>query len=102
MTVDEARQQLLQRRNAIDALDERILELLNQRAEIASTIGDIKKSAQLPVVEASREQQVIANMSASNQGPLDSAAVERIFERIMLEMRRVQQLRMEAAETPGA
>ena len=41
-----------------------------------------------------REEQVFANITGSNRGPLTEAAVRRIFERIIDEMRTIQRLRM--------
>lgn len=78
-------------RGRIDALDEQILALLNQRAAIASEIGKTKAAAGLPIVELSRERTVIEGMVKRSSGPLEPGAVERIYAAVMLEMRRLQQ-----------
>jgi chorismate mutase len=82
-------------RDRIDAVDLRILELLNERTSIAEEIGRIKKEAQLPIYEPKREDQVFRNVTSNNRGPLPDDAVRRVFERIIDEMRRVQKNRME-------
>jgi chorismate mutase-like protein len=82
-------------RREIDAVDVRILELLNQRTRVVEEIGRIKRSLAMPIYEPRREDQVFRNVTDNNQGPLPADAVKRIFERIIDEMRRVQQLRME-------
>ena len=82
-------------RREIDAVDVRILELLNQRTRVVEEIGRIKRSLAMPIYEPRREDQVFRNVTENNQGPLPADAVKRIFERIIDEMRRVQQLRME-------
>lgn len=101
MTVDEARAVLAGFREEIDAIDARILELLNQRATIAEKIGDTKEAAGLPVIEPAREQQVIERAAARNGGPLTAEAVKGIYERIMLEMRHIQFVRMEKKKGSG-
>jgi chorismate mutase len=95
MTRDEARHKLEEFRVAIDDLDRRIVELLNERTRVVEDIGRVKRSAQLPVYEPKREDQVFDNISqASGDGPLTKEAVRRIYERIIDEMRMVQRVRM--------
>lgn len=93
MTEAEARAELGKYRGRIDELDGQILALLNQRAKIAEEIGDVKRSAGLPVVELSRETAVVDNMVARNSGPLTNLSVAVIYRAIMLEMRRIQETR---------
>jgi chorismate mutase len=81
-------------REEIDGLDRRLVALLNERTAIVERIGEAKKQAQLPVYEPKREDVVYANIAASNTGPLTNDALQRIFERIMDEMRKVQRERM--------
>lgn len=95
MTRDEARNKLEEFRVAIDDLDRRIVELLNERTRVVEDIGRVKRSAQLPIYEPKREDQVFDNISqASGDGPLTKEAVRRIYERIIDEMRMVQRVRM--------
>lgn len=98
MTVDEARQKLAEFRVRIDAVDRQIVELLNERTRVVENIGRVKREAQLPIYEPRREEQVFANITESNQGPISQDAVKRIFERIIDEMRGIQRLRMLAAD----
>jgi len=93
MTEAEARAELGKYRGRIDELDGQILALLNQRAKIAEEIGDVKRSAGVPVVELSRETAVVDNMVARNGGPLTNLSVAVIYRAIMLEMRRIQETR---------
>jgi chorismate mutase len=85
---------LAQCRERIDNVDLRILQLLNERTLIVENVGRIKKEAALPIYEPRREDQVFHNVTANNPGPLPNAAVRRIFERIIDEMRKVQKDRM--------
>jgi chorismate mutase len=95
MTCEEARRKLEEYRVAIDDLDRRIVELLNERTRVVEDIGRVKRSAELPIYEPRREDQVYENISqASADGPLTKEAVRRIYERIIDEMRMVQRVRM--------
>lgn len=94
MTRESALQALLIRRQLIDAVDVRILALLNERACIVEQIGQIKQQASLPIYEPKREDMVFQNVLSNNSGPLTPDAVKRVFERIIDEMRKVQSDRM--------
>ena len=58
-------------------------------------IGRVKREARLPIYEPKREDQVFANITGSNGGPMTPEALRRIFERIIDEMRSIQRLQME-------
>jgi chorismate mutase-like protein len=94
MTPEEARAELDQFRVLIDDVDRRIVALLNERTEVVENIGRVKREAQLPIYEPKREDQVFANITSANHGPLTPEAVRRIFERIIDEMRSIQRQRM--------
>ncbi|MBV9769246.1 MAG: chorismate mutase [Bryobacterales bacterium] len=81
-------------RRRIDQVDIRIVELLNERTEIVHEIGRIKRQLSMPVYEPKREDQVFQNVTTNNRGPLTPEALKRIFERIIDEMRTIQQKKM--------
>ncbi len=75
-------------RQQIDSLDQRIVELVQQRARVVEEIGNIKREAHLPVTVPSREQQVIAKAEElAKGGPLPAEAVGRIYQKLVEEMR---------------
>lgn len=78
-------------RENIDDIDRQILTLLNHRTTIVEEIGQIKQALHMAVYEPKREDQVYANIMRHNTGPLSPDALRRIFERIIDEMRTVQQ-----------
>jgi len=98
MSPDEAARLLDQYRIEIDALDLRILDILNERTRIVEKIGAVKREASLPVYEPKREDAVYRNVLSHNQGPLSEAAVRRLFERIIDEMRTLQRERNQQKE----
>ncbi len=99
MQSEDPRIKLAELRQQIDAIDLDILALLNQRGNIAQEIGQVKKTSNLAIVELQREQQVVANMLAANQGPLPNDSVERLFSSIMIEMRNLQRDRKEGKQS---
>ncbi len=86
-------------RRRIDAVDVKLLALLNERTAIVEQIGRIKEELAMPIYEPKREEDVFRNVMAHNRGPLPPEAVKRLFERIIDEMRTLQRMRR---ETSGA
>jgi chorismate mutase len=98
MTREEALRALAEARENIDSIDLRLLELLNQRTRMVEEIGRAKESLALPIYEPKREEDVFRNVTDHNHGPLTSGAVKGIFERIIDEMRTLQQMRRQQGE----
>ena len=80
-------------RKKIDGLDEQIVRLVNERAEAAKAIGELKVAAKLPVYEPRREQDVFDNVRRTNPGPLSEAEILDVYERIIDVMRTLQKPR---------
>jgi chorismate mutase-like protein len=95
MNQDEAREKLEEYRVLVDDVDRRLVALLNERTRVVENIGRVKRGSGLPIYEPRREDQVMANITENNAGPLSEQAVRRIFERIIDEMRHIQRVRME-------
>lgn len=90
-------------RDEIDRLDEVIVRLLDRRARCAYAVGRIKHDVGRPIYEPGREAAVMNHVKQVNQslgGPLTDDAIERLYERVMDEARRIQ--RIEAERTAGA
>jgi chorismate mutase len=87
-------QRLAECRHQIDAVDLKLLVLLNERTRIVEEIGRIKQNLSLPIYEPKREDQVFHNVTSNNKGPLSAEALKRIFERIIDEMRNIQRDKM--------
>lgn len=85
-------------RRSIDDLDASLVRLLNERSACALAVGRLKRELGLQVHQPDREREVLAHVRSANAGPLDSETVERLFERIIDEARRLERL---AAEEPG-
>jgi chorismate mutase / prephenate dehydratase len=70
-------------REQIDAVDRELLALLNGRAALAQTVGEVKRSEGSVVFRPEREAQVIDRLKAINPGPLGSDGVAPIWREIM-------------------
>jgi chorismate mutase len=88
-------------RRRIDALDEALVRLLSARAACALEVGRAKKRLGLDIYQPSREADVLAHVQRVNPGPLNDAAIKRLFERIIDEARRLER-EAEVREAPGS
>ena len=79
-------------RDRIDALDEQIVGLLNERAACALEIGEIKRTVGMAIYQPGREREVLDHVRRVNPGPLDGEAMMRLFERIIDEARRLERV----------
>ena len=77
-------------RRRIDELDERLVDLLNERAKAALAIGRVKRGMQTPIYDPERERKVLEHVMSQSNGPLSDAAIRRLFERIIDENRRLE------------
>lgn len=77
-------------RKEIDALDSRLLELINRRAELATEISALKKKNLLGIYDPGRESEVESKVAETNPGPLSSEDVLFIFREIISRCRSFQ------------
>ena len=78
--VDE---QLADLRVKIDEVDRQLLTLLNQRAQLAQAVGEVKKLDGSPVFRPDREAQVIDRVKGRNPGPVLADSIAPIWREIM-------------------
>lgn len=95
LTTEEAQRLLAENRATIDALDRKIVDLLNERTKMAQQIGRAKTVLGTPVQEPRREENVFRNVTLHNHGPMPDEALRRIYEQIMVEMRALQGMQRE-------
>src|SRR4051812_3249162 len=69
------------RRAALDALDDRIVQLLNERAAHAKAIGKLKGEG--PAYVPEREAEVLARVGSQGQGPLEPQALRHIYTEVI-------------------
>jgi len=79
-------------REAIDALDRELVQLIAQRTEVARRIGRIKGARALPVRDAVRERALLEKRRGwAEEEALDPDGVARVFEELMGLSRRSQE-----------
>ena len=76
-------QRLQPLRDAIDRVDAQLVELLNERARLASEVGRLKGEVDAPVLRTEREAEVVRKVAAASRGPLSAAALANVFREIM-------------------
>jgi len=80
---------IAQHRAAIDALDEKIAALLNERAARAAAIGKLKADG--GAYRPEREAEVLRRIALANRGPLANDALVRLFTEIISACRALEQ-----------
>lgn len=70
-------------REGISAIDAKLVELLNARAELVMEVGRIKRESNMPVYTPHRESQVLDRVLKSNPGPMPERVLEAIFREVM-------------------
>ena len=74
---------LSQYRERIDRIDETILELLIERANLAKKIGEVKKEKGLQIHVPEREREILERLLEKNRGRFPEQALVRIFREII-------------------
>jgi chorismate mutase/prephenate dehydratase len=72
-------------RKKIDLLDEKLVELINQRAQVVKEVGKLKTTADktLPIYAPDREKAVFDKLAMHNKGPMPDKALGAIWREIM-------------------
>lgn len=78
-------------RNAIDNIDEDILNLINRRLTLAQQVGSVKKQSNTQVVDSKRESEILNRLTELNKGPLNPNVLKHIFIDIIAAARALQQ-----------
>ncbi len=76
MSVDEVRK-------IVDKIDQKILELLNERAKASQKIGKLKIKKGQGIYSPEREKEILDRLKAMNRGPITDFAIDAIYSEIM-------------------
>ena len=85
-------------RQEIDIIDRQMVALFEQRMTVTEQVGRYKLAHGMPVLDRSREEQVLAGKTALLEDKTLSADVTELFETIMAISRRQQQALLDAHE----
>lgn len=75
-------------RDEIDAIDEQLLKLVNERAKLAREIGSLKEDG--VIFRPEREAQILRRLQENNAGPLSNEAISYIFRAVMSNCRALE------------
>lgn len=70
-------------REKIDTLDDQILDLLNERAQVVIDVGKTKKNNKKSFYVPSREQAIYERLRSQSLGPFPVDAIQRVFREII-------------------
>jgi chorismate mutase/prephenate dehydratase len=89
-------------RRRIDALDKRIVAMLNERAALAREAGAAKTAAgRRAIRDAEREREVLLRVSMANEGPLPQADLLALYRRLFIATRALEARDRGRAERDG-
>ncbi len=74
-------------RKKIDSIDEKIIDLLSDRMELAVLAGKVRQSNE---VDETREKQVIENITKRSEPKLDTQFTKDLYSRLLSESKRLQ------------
>jgi chorismate mutase/prephenate dehydratase len=78
-------------RRRIDALDRRIVALINERTELARSVGRAKQAVgRRAIRDLDREREVLLRATMANVGPLPQADLLAIYRRLMAAARALE------------
>lgn len=66
-------------REKIDQIDNKLIDIVNERMEIIKEVGEFKKTSNSAIYRPEREQSIIDRLYKNHQGHLNRAAIEAIF-----------------------
>lgn len=70
-------------REDIDAIDQQIVDLLNERALHSLQIRDLKPGANMGLFDPQREEEILQKVSDLNEGPLYGEHLREIYATIL-------------------
>ncbi len=89
-------------RHRIDALDRRIVELLNERTELARLVGREKSASGWRAIrDREREREVLLRVTIANEGPLPQADLLALYRRLIAATRAVERVDRHDPEEAG-
>jgi chorismate mutase/prephenate dehydratase len=78
-----SRQKIEALRKKIDELDEKLVDMLNERARYVIEVGDIKKVEKLDFHSPSREREILERLTARNKGPFPQDTLRAVYREIL-------------------
>ena len=83
---------LVSKREEIDSIDYKILDLLVERLEVCKDIGEYKKNFNLPITDSKREEELLEDRTnyLTKLGTNSRNLIESLYKTIMEESKKLQ------------
>lgn len=78
-------------RAAIDGVDNRLLDLLRERAELVGQVGELKDKTGVPYYAPEREEALLRRLAAANRSRLPESSLRAVYREILSAMRALEQ-----------
>ena len=78
-------------RGKIDSVDDRVLDLLRERAELVHEVGCLKQKTGEPYYAPEREEAMLRRLASANQSRLPEASLRAVYREILSAMRALEQ-----------
>jgi len=78
-------------RGSIDGIDDRILDLLRERAELVEKVGQVKDKSGESYYAPEREEALLRRLAAANRSRLPESSLRAIYREILSSMRALEQ-----------
>jgi len=82
---------LAELRAKIDAIDDKVLALLSERADLVHQVGELKRKSGEPYYAPEREEALLRRLVAANKGRLPESSVRSVYREILSAMRALEQ-----------
>ena len=77
-------------RSRIDAVDDQLLALLNERMQLVQSVGELKRSTHTLIYRPEREKSIVERLAVQSGGPLEKASIAAIFQEIFAVARNIE------------
>ncbi len=90
MNETEARAAIDEHRAAIDALDEQLIALINERATHSLAIRALKPACGMELYDPGREEKIFQKLESINQGPMHAEDVRELYGTLLKVMKSIK------------
>lgn len=90
MEAQEALSKIEEHRKEIDALDEQLIRLINERATHSLAIRVLKPYANMNLYDPEREEKIYKRLEGINNGPMHSEDVREIYAALLKVMKSIK------------
>jgi chorismate mutase len=86
----DAQARIEELRSRIDEVDCQLVALLNERADLALAIRELKPQVHWGLYDPKREEEIFTNLARCNRGPLFAENLREIYEAILHVMKELR------------